>query len=194
MRFSAPSIRRERAAWHRACRRSRSRRRCGASRASASIPRSSRKSSRIARRDGIRLHLDGARLFLQTAFTGENIAETVRPFDTVYISLYKYFNAASGAILAGPRAMLDDMYHVRRMFGGGLIARVAVRCRRASLSHRVRRALRPRGADVAGSDGRPAPSRRLHDRSVPHGHELVPAESADERRRRIPQTPCRAAA
>jgi threonine aldolase len=74
----------------------------------------------IAKRDGIRLHLDGARLFLQTAFTGENIAEMVKPFDTVYISLYKYFNAASGAILAGPRAMLDDMYHVRRMFGGGL--------------------------------------------------------------------------
>ena len=74
----------------------------------------------IAQRDGIRLHLDGARLFLQTAFTGENIAEMVRPFDTVYISLYKYFNAASGAILAGPRAMLDDIYHVRRMFGGGL--------------------------------------------------------------------------
>jgi threonine aldolase len=74
----------------------------------------------LARRDGIRLHLDGARLFLQAAYTGESIAETVRPFDTVYISLYKYFNAASGAILAGPRAMLDDLYHVRRMFGGGL--------------------------------------------------------------------------
>ena len=56
----------------------------------------------IAQRDGIRIHLDGARLFLQTAFTGENIAEMVRPFDTVYVSLYKYFNAASGAILAGP--------------------------------------------------------------------------------------------
>jgi threonine aldolase len=74
----------------------------------------------VARRDGIRLHLDGARLFLQVAFTGEDIAEMVRPFETVYISLYKYFNAASGAILAGPRAMLDEMYHVRRMFGGGL--------------------------------------------------------------------------
>jgi threonine aldolase len=74
----------------------------------------------LARRDSIRLHLDGARLFLQAAHTGENMAETVRPFDTVYVSLYKYFNAASGAILAGPRSLLDDMYHVRRMFGGGL--------------------------------------------------------------------------
>jgi len=38
----------------------------------------------------------------------------------VYVSLYKYFNAASGAILAGPRDLLDSMYHVRRMFGGAL--------------------------------------------------------------------------
>jgi threonine aldolase len=74
----------------------------------------------LAGREGIRLHLDGARLFLQAAYTGESITETVRPFDTVYISLYKYFNAASGAILAGPRDLLDGMYHGRRMFGGGL--------------------------------------------------------------------------
>jgi threonine aldolase len=74
----------------------------------------------LARREGIRLHLDGARLFLQAAYTGENVADYARPFDTVYVSLYKYFNAASGAILAGPRDLLDSMYHGRRMFGGGL--------------------------------------------------------------------------
>ena len=73
-----------------------------------------------ARRHGIRLHLDGARLFLQSAYTGTNVAEYARPFDTVYVSLYKYFNAVSGAIMAGPRALLDDMYHTRRMFGAGL--------------------------------------------------------------------------
>ena len=76
----------------------------------------------IARREGIRLHLDGARLFLQAAYTGDNIVEYVKPFDTVYVSLYKYFNAASGAILAGPRSIIDGMYHGRRMFGGGLNA------------------------------------------------------------------------
>ncbi len=74
----------------------------------------------LARSQGIRLHLDGARLFLQAAYTGEDVAETARPFDTVYVSLYKYFNAASGAILAGPRDLLDGMHHPRRMFGGGL--------------------------------------------------------------------------
>jgi len=74
----------------------------------------------FARERGIRLHMDGARLFLQSACTGVDVAEYARPFDTVYVSLYKYFNAASGAILAGPRALLDDMYHTRRMFGSGL--------------------------------------------------------------------------
>ena len=74
----------------------------------------------LARREGILLHLDGARVFLQAAYTGEDVAETARPFDTVYVSLYKYFNAASGAILAGPRDLLNEMFHTRRMFGGGL--------------------------------------------------------------------------
>ena len=74
----------------------------------------------IAKREGIRLHLDGARLFLQAAYTGGSVAEYAKPFDTVYVSLYKYFNAASGAILAGPRDVIDGMYHGRRMFGGGL--------------------------------------------------------------------------
>ena len=74
----------------------------------------------IAGREGIRLHLDGARLFLQAAYTGESPAQTAKPFDTVYVSLYKYFNAASGAILAGPKELLDPMFHARRMFGGGM--------------------------------------------------------------------------
>ena len=73
-----------------------------------------------ARQAGIGLHLDGARLFLQSAYTGIDVDEYARPFDTVYVSLYKYFNAVSGAVLAGPKALLDDMYHTRRMFGAGL--------------------------------------------------------------------------
>jgi threonine aldolase len=76
----------------------------------------------LARREGIRLHLDGARLFLQAAYTGTSVADIARPFDTVYVSLWKYFDAPSGAILAGPRNLLDGMFHVRRMFGGGLPA------------------------------------------------------------------------
>ena len=76
----------------------------------------------FARGRNIRLHLDGARLFLQSAYTGRSVSDYASLFDTVYISLYKYFNAPSGAILAGPRHLLDEMFHARRMFGGGLPA------------------------------------------------------------------------
>lgn len=73
-----------------------------------------------ARSRHIGLHLDGARLFLESAYTARSVKEYAALFDTVYISLYKYFNAASGAVLAGPKSLLADLYQTRRMFGGGL--------------------------------------------------------------------------
>ena len=38
----------------------------------------------------------------------------------VYVSLYKNFNAPSGAILAGSKSFCYELYHTRRMFGGGM--------------------------------------------------------------------------
>ena len=74
----------------------------------------------LAREHGVGLHLDGARLLIEAIYTGIAPADYAAPFDTVYVSLYKYLNAAAGAVLAGPRALLDGLYHQRRMFGGGL--------------------------------------------------------------------------
>ncbi len=74
----------------------------------------------LARDRGIGTHLDGARLFIASAYTGISPADYAAPFDTVYVSLWKYFNCGIGAILAGPSAMLDGMFHTRRMFGGNL--------------------------------------------------------------------------
>lgn len=73
-----------------------------------------------AKSNGIKTHLDGARIFLATAYTGVSVKDYASLFDTVYISLYKYFNAASGAILAGDKAFIEPLYHQRRMFGSGL--------------------------------------------------------------------------
>jgi threonine aldolase len=75
-----------------------------------------------ARAHNVGLHLDGARLFLESAYTARPVKEYSALFDTVYISMYKYFNAASGAILAGPKALLGDLFQTRRMFGAGLPA------------------------------------------------------------------------
>src|SRR5438105_12055615 len=74
----------------------------------------------FAREHRIGLHLDGARLFLAPPYTGIAPPTCAALFDTVYVSLYKYFNAAGGAVLAGPRDLLDNLYHQRRMFGGSL--------------------------------------------------------------------------
>jgi len=73
-----------------------------------------------ARAHSVGLHLDGARLFLESAYTRRSVKEYCALFDTVYISMWKYFNAASGAILAGPKSLLAELFHTRRMFGGGL--------------------------------------------------------------------------
>jgi threonine aldolase len=73
-----------------------------------------------ARAHNAGLHLDGARLFLESAYSKRPVKEYTALFDTVYVSLYKYFNAASGAILAGPKSLLEGLFHTRRIFGGGL--------------------------------------------------------------------------
>jgi threonine aldolase len=78
--------------------------------------------SGFARERGIGLHLDGARLFIASAYTGMAPAQYAALFDTVYVSLWKCFNSGIGAILAGPRSLLDGMFHLRRMFGGNLAA------------------------------------------------------------------------
>ncbi len=72
------------------------------------------------RKRGWKLHLDGARLFIEQAFTGRDVKQTARLFDTVYVSLYKNFHAPSGAVLAGPRRDIEGLYHSRRRYGGGL--------------------------------------------------------------------------
>jgi len=78
------------------------------------------KISEYARENKIKMHLDGARLFNACVHSNKAPSDFAQLFDTVYVSLYKNFNAASGAILAGTNAFTKDLYHHRRMFGGGM--------------------------------------------------------------------------
>ena len=104
----------------------------------------------VARKAGVRLHLDGARLFLEAAYARKDVAEYAKPFDTVYVSLYKYFNASFGAILAGPRDLLDGLFHVapdvrrRAEPGVDLGRRGAALPRRLRRRATVRPSMRPR--------------------------------------------------
>ena len=72
------------------------------------------------RERGIGTHLDGARLYMMSGATGIPAKKYASLFDTVYVSLYKYFGAPFGSVLAGTAEFCDGLYHDRRMFGGGL--------------------------------------------------------------------------
>ena len=74
----------------------------------------------LCQEHGIGTHLDGARIYMMSAASGIDIKKYCELFDTVYVSLYKYFGAPFGAILAGSHTVIDNMFHDRRMFGGGL--------------------------------------------------------------------------
>jgi threonine aldolase len=81
-----------------------------------------KKISQYSRNKSIRMHLDGARLFIASAYTGIEPATYASLFDTVYISLYKYLGAATGAVLAGPKDTIAKVAHMRKVFGGGLLS------------------------------------------------------------------------
>jgi threonine aldolase len=68
----------------------------------------------------IPMHLDGARLYVASAWSGISIKEYSLYFDTVYISLYKYLGASAGAILCGDAAIIDQMPHLIKIHGGSM--------------------------------------------------------------------------
>ncbi|WNL45413.1 beta-eliminating lyase-related protein [Dyella sp. BiH032] len=71
-----------------------------------------------ARAKGIGMHLDGARLLLNSGAEGFAAEAYAAPFDTVYVSLYKYLGAPFGAILAGTKATVAKARDTRHIFGG----------------------------------------------------------------------------
>ena len=76
------------------------------------------KISSYCRSNNIKLHLDGARIFMASAWSGVSIKEYAGYFDTVYISLYKYLGAGAGAILSGPENVINKMEHLIKVHGG----------------------------------------------------------------------------
>ena len=76
--------------------------------------------SAYCRKQNIKLHLDGARLYMASAWSGVPIKEYASLFDTVYISLYKYFGASAGAILCGNASVIEKMPNLIKVHGGSM--------------------------------------------------------------------------
>ncbi len=79
-----------------------------------------KKISEYCRANNIRLHLDGARIYMAAAWSGVSIKEYASYFDTVYVSLYKYLGAAAGAVLCGDKKVIEKMPHLIKIHGGSM--------------------------------------------------------------------------
>lgn len=79
-----------------------------------------RKISEFSRKNGYRLHLDGARLHIASAYTGISVKEFAAYFDTVYMCLYKYLGATGGAVLCGEKLLIDRIPPLVKVHGGSI--------------------------------------------------------------------------
>ncbi|WP_027087683.1 threonine aldolase family protein [Cohnella panacarvi] len=80
------------------------------------------KMSAYCREKGIKLHLDGARLFECLPYYGKTAAEISELFDSVYVSFYKGLGGIAGAVLAGEPELTEPSKIWKRRHGGDLIS------------------------------------------------------------------------
>ena len=76
--------------------------------------------SQWARKNGLAIHLDGARLWNAIVATGISAREWSKHFDTVSVCFSKGLGAPVGSALAGPKPLIAKARRVRKLFGGGM--------------------------------------------------------------------------
>ncbi|OJA21271.1 hypothetical protein AZE42_02545 [Rhizopogon vesiculosus] len=74
----------------------------------------------FAHKNGILMHLDGARLWHVAAETRTPIDELCAPFDSASLCFSKGLGAPVGTCLVGPKAFIQKARWFRKIFGGGM--------------------------------------------------------------------------
>ena len=74
----------------------------------------------LAGKYGLRVHLDGARIFNASVALSIDVRELTRQADSVMFSLSKGLSAPVGSVIAGPRDWLEQARKWRKMVGGGM--------------------------------------------------------------------------
>jgi threonine aldolase len=72
----------------------------------------------VARRHGLRTHLDGARLMNAVVASGVAARDYARGFDTAWIDFTKGLGAPVGAVLAGSLELIAEAWRWKQMLGG----------------------------------------------------------------------------
>ena len=78
------------------------------------------KISKICKKNNLKFHLDGARLFNALTVTGQATREVGEIFDSISICLSKGLGAPVGSLLIGDSAFIKQARRVRKVFGGGM--------------------------------------------------------------------------
>jgi len=76
----------------------------------------------FARKRGMRVHLDGARLWESAPYYGRSLAEIAALFDSVYVSFYKSIGAIAGSALAGSAEFIAEARTWQHRHGGRLVS------------------------------------------------------------------------
>jgi len=93
-----------------------------------------------ARANGLRTHLDGARLWNAAVVTGIPPGEWARHFDTVNVCFSKGLGAPVGSALAGPAELIREAVRHRKLFGGGMRqVGILAAAARYALDHHIER-------------------------------------------------------
>ncbi len=69
---------------------------------------------------GLKVHLDGARVFNAAAALGVNVRELTAPVDSATFCLSKGLSAPVGSVLCGDREFIKKAHRIRKMLGGGM--------------------------------------------------------------------------
>ena len=76
--------------------------------------------SAFARGEGLKPHLDGARLWNACAATGTAPSAYAAHADSVSVCLSKGLGAPVGSVIAGTKEFIEEARHYRKIFGGGM--------------------------------------------------------------------------
>ncbi len=74
----------------------------------------------VADRHGLKVHLDGARIFNASAASGVPVKNYARLADSVMFCLSKGLSAPVGSMLVGPQDFIDYGRRIRKALGGGM--------------------------------------------------------------------------
>jgi threonine aldolase len=74
----------------------------------------------LAHQHGLRVHIDGARIFNAAVALNTTASELVEPADSVCFCLSKGLSAPIGSLLCGKTEFIDKARKTRKMLGGGM--------------------------------------------------------------------------